>query len=61
MTEYDEIMANVPDNGDEDMDSDAYDTDEELKEAFAAVLSSPASTSWARLQRRRLSRTMSPQ
>ena len=34
MTEYEEVMANVPDDGDDDMDSDDYDTDEELKEAF---------------------------
>jgi len=41
MTEYEDIMANVPDDDDEDMDSDAYDTDEELKEAFAAGLIKP--------------------
>ena len=41
MTEYEEIMANVPDDSDQEMDSDAYDTDEELKEAFAAGLIKP--------------------
>ena len=41
MTEYEEVMANVPDDGDDDMDSDDYDTDEELKEAFAAGLIKP--------------------
>ena len=34
-------MANVPDDSDQEMDSDAYDTDEELKEAFAAGLIKP--------------------
>ena len=38
MTEYDEIMANV---NDDDEDSSEYDTDEELKEAFAAGLIKP--------------------
>ena len=41
MTEYEEIMANVPDDSDQEMDSDGYDTDEELKEAFAAGLIKP--------------------
>ena len=38
MTDYDEIMANV---NDDDEDSSEYDTDEELKEAFAAGLIKP--------------------
>ena len=38
MTEYEEMMANVADDY---SDSSDYDTDEELKEAFAAGLIKP--------------------
>ena len=39
MTEYDDLMVNASLRDDED--SDDYDTDEELKEAFAAGLIKP--------------------